>query len=90
MFRIVYMVCLLLLGDNHPVRAQLAQSLRVEIPSDPNEAESFDVTPLAEHGLLMTIRTGSFTDNTPIRFNFQKYDVNLKSLANRLYAGYQV
>ena len=63
-----------------PVRAQLAQSLRIEIPSDPNEAEAFDVTPLAERGVLMTIRTGSFVDNTPIKLNFHKYDVNLKLL----------
>ncbi|SOD77979.1 hypothetical protein [Spirosoma fluviale] len=74
-------ICLFLLAIGvRPVRAQLEQSMRIEIPSDPNEAESFDVTPLAERGVLMTIRTGSFVDNTPVRLHFQKYDTNLKSV----------
>ncbi|GAB3644203.1 hypothetical protein [Spirosoma arcticum] len=64
----------------HPAQAQLAQSLRLEIPSDPNQAEAFDVTPLGERGMLMTIRTGGFYDNTPALFAFKKYDVNLKPL----------
>ena len=63
-----------------PAQAQLAQSLRLEIPSDPNQAEAFDVTPLAERGVLMTIRTGGFFDNTPARFVFKKFDVNLKPI----------
>lgn len=63
-----------------PAQAQLAQSLRLEIPSDPNQAEAFDVTPLAERGLLVTIRTGGFYDNTPALFAFKKYSVNLKLL----------
>ena len=79
MIRILHIVCLLLIASQ-PVRAQLAQSLRIEIPSDPNEAEAFDVTPLGERGLLMTIRTGSFADNTPIKLNFQKYDINLRRI----------
>ena len=80
MLRIVYIVCLFLIGANYPLRAQLAQALRIEIPSNPNEAESFDITPLDERGVLMTIRTGGFYDNTPITFHFKKYDVNLKLL----------
>ncbi|ADB36317.1 hypothetical protein [Spirosoma linguale] len=76
---VLSIICLFLLAISvSPVRAQLEQSMRIEIPSDPNEAESFDVTPLAERGVLMTIRTGSFTDNAPVRLNFQKYDTNLK------------
>lgn len=63
-----------------PARAQLAQSLRIEIPSDPNEAEAFDVTPLAEQGVLMTIRTGSFFDNTPAEFLFQRFNASLKAI----------
>lgn len=63
-----------------PARAQLAHSSRLEIPSNPNEAEVFDVTPLAERGVLVTIRRGSSYDNTPARFAFQKYDVNLNLL----------
>lgn len=61
-----------------PAWAQLAQSKRIEITSNPNEAEVFDVTPLTERGVLLTVRTGSSFDNTPIRYNFQRYDVNLK------------
>lgn len=76
----LYVLCLLFLSLVCPVRAQLAQSVRVEIPSDPNEAEAFDVTPLAEQGVLMTIRTGSFYDHTPARFNFHKFTTNLKPL----------
>lgn len=74
-------VCLLLLMMAvHPTRAQLAQSLRIEIPADPDEAEAFDVTPLGDKGVLMTIRTGGMVDHEPIKLNFQKYDVNLKLL----------
>ncbi|GAB2556333.1 hypothetical protein [Spirosoma aerophilum] len=77
--RLLFIVCLFLLALGvKPVCAQLAQSMRIEIPSDPNEAESFDVTPLGEQGVLMTIRTGSFLDRSPIKLNFQKYDVNFK------------
>ncbi len=81
MLRILYIVCLLFLAIGfRPACAQLAQSLRLEIPSDPNEAEAFDVTPLAERGILMTIRTGSFIDNTPVKLSFKKYDINFKLL----------
>ena len=76
------LICCLLLLSLLPglVRAQLSQSLRLEIPSDPNQHQSFDVKPLAERGVLMTIRTGGFYDNTPARFNFQKFDINLKPI----------
>ncbi|AQG80102.1 hypothetical protein [Spirosoma montaniterrae] len=77
-------LCLVLL--NLPiglVRAQLAQAVRVEVPADPNEAEAFDVLPLAERGLLMTVRTGGIVDNTPTRFHFQRFDKNLKLIWKR-------
>lgn len=78
MLRVSILFCLLLLSAAlRPASGQLAQSLRIEIPSDPNETEAFDVTPLAERGVLVTIRKGSSFDNTPTKFNFQKYDVNL-------------
>ncbi|WP_461068381.1 hypothetical protein [Spirosoma horti] len=81
MLRILYIVSWLFLAIGfRPAWAQLAQSMRLEIPSDPNEAEAFDVTPLDERGLLMTIRTGSFVDNTPVKLSFRRYDVNLKLL----------
>ncbi|MBD2751562.1 hypothetical protein [Spirosoma validum] len=71
---------LLLCVTLRPAWAQLAHSMRLEIPSNPNEAESFEVTPLTERGVLVTIRTGSSYDNTPIRYDFQRYDVNLKQI----------
>lgn len=78
MFCVRVLFCLLLVNVAvRPSWAQLAHSLRLEIPSNPNEAEAFDVTPLAERGVLVTIRTGSSYDNTPARFSFQKYDINL-------------
>ena len=81
MIRLLYSVCLLLsLAFLRPARAQLAQEVRIEIPSNPNEAESFDVTPLNERGVLMTIQRGGFYDNTPATLLFKKYDVNLKQL----------
>ncbi|QJW89094.1 hypothetical protein HNV11_06665 [Spirosoma taeanense] len=81
MLRFLFIVGLLTLSLlARPARAQLAQSMRIEIPSDPNEAESFDVTPLGDRGVLMTIRTGSVYDNTPIRYQFQKFNTNLKPL----------
>ncbi|GAB3993130.1 hypothetical protein GCM10028807_27630 [Spirosoma daeguense] len=80
MLRKLYIIWLLLLISHCSVRAQLAHSLRIEIPSDPDEAESFDVTPLQEQGILVTIRTGGFLDNHSPKFNFQKYDVNLKRI----------
>lgn len=61
-------------------RAQLAQSVRIEIPSDPTEAEAFDVTPLGDRGVLMTIRTGGLLNTSASQFSFQKFDTNLKSL----------
>ncbi|WP_018617696.1 hypothetical protein [Spirosoma luteum] len=81
MIRILHtVVCLLTLLAVQPALAQLAQALRIEIPSDPNASESFDVTPLAERGVLMTVRTGGFYDNTPVTLHFKKYDVDLKLL----------
>ena len=73
---IYFLLMLSLLPDSG--RAQLAHSVRIEVPADPEKAESFDVTPLAEQGLLMTIRSSNFYDKTPTKFVFQKYDVNLK------------
>ena len=78
--RYIGSLLLLSLALHSPACAQLAQSLRLEIPSDPNQAEAFDVTPLDDRGLLMTIRTGGFYDNTPAVFAFKKYDVDLKQI----------
>ena len=79
MLRFLALFCLLFISVTlRPARAQLAQALRLEIPSDQNESETFDVTPLNEQGVLVTIRRGSLYDYTPPTFNFRKYDVNLK------------
>lgn len=66
-----------------PARAQLAQSLRLEIPSNPNEYETFDVTQLAERGVLMTIGSGGFYNNSPSVFRFQRYNTDLKQIWRR-------
>lgn len=78
MLRSFYISLLVLATALCPAYGQLAQSLRLEIPSDPNKVEAFDVTPLAERGVLMTIRSGSFYDNLPVRFSFKKYNTDLK------------
>ncbi|RYC71264.1 hypothetical protein [Spirosoma sordidisoli] len=80
MLRSLFIACVFLCVSLPPAQAQLAQSLRIEIPSDPNEPEAFDVVPLADRGVLMTVRTGGFFDNSPAEFTFQKFDTNLKSL----------
>lgn len=76
-----FLFSLLLLGFLlRPAWAQLTQSVRVEIPSNPNDAEDFDVTPLAERGVLVTGRKGSWYDNTPTTFSFKRYNTNLKPI----------
>ncbi|MBD2700659.1 hypothetical protein IC229_08430 [Spirosoma sp. BT702] len=80
MLRTLYIVWFLVAVASCPTWAQLAHSLRIEIPSDPDEAEAFDVTPLGEQGVLVSIRTGGFMDHTPPKFDFQKYDINLKRI----------
>ncbi len=60
--------------------AQLAHAQRLEIASDPNQSEAFDVTPLAERGVLVSIRTGGFADHWDTRFTFRRYTTALKPL----------
>ncbi|GAA4457806.1 hypothetical protein GCM10023189_29100 [Nibrella saemangeumensis] len=61
-----------------PARAQLAHSVRLELTTNQNIEESFDVTPLADRGVLVTVRRGDFYDTSPARFHFSKYDTDLK------------
>ena len=68
-----------------PAWAQLTQSVRVEIPSNPTDAEDFDVTPLAERGVLITGRKGSWYDNTPTTFNFRRLNTNLKPIWQKVF-----
>ncbi|GAA4403588.1 hypothetical protein GCM10023187_19820 [Nibrella viscosa] len=62
------------------VCAQLAHSVRLELTTNQNIEESFDVTPLARQGVLVTVRRGDYYDTTPARFQFSKYDTDLKPL----------
>ncbi|WP_420150018.1 hypothetical protein [Spirosoma sp.] len=79
MLRVLALFCLLFMGVTlRPARAQLAHSLRLEIPANRDETETFDVTPLSDRGVLVTIRSGSSYDFSPTKFSFRKYDVNLK------------
>jgi len=81
MVRTLYIYCLLFLGIAVlPVQAQLAHSLRLEIPSNSNESETFDVTPLAERGVLMTIGSGGYYNNSPDHFSFRRYNTDLKQI----------
>ncbi len=81
MFRAQAIGYLLLLGLLPGlVRAQLAHTERIEILADANETETFDVTPLAERGLLVTIRAGGYFDHTDTRFTFRRYTTALKPL----------
>ncbi len=68
-----------------PVSAQLNQIQRLELATIPNSDEDFDVLPLAERGLLVTIqRTESYAQQ-PHVFEFQKYSTALKRLWTTIY-----
>ncbi len=75
-FLLVFLLTGLIVG---PVRAQLSQTLRLEMPVSTTESQSFDVTPLADQGVLLTVQEGgTWLDNSPPRFTFRKYDTQLR------------
>lgn len=76
------LLCLLLPMALLPLslQAQLAQTLRLEIPASPTETESFDVLPLTDKAVLVSIQSGGFPDNTPPRYRFLKYDSQLRPI----------
>ncbi len=64
-------------------QAQLTHALRLELPTHPDEAETFDVTPLGERGLLVTTRRVDNSAYTTTKFEFLRYDSALKLNWNR-------
>ncbi|WP_266367697.1 hypothetical protein [Tellurirhabdus rosea] len=61
-----------------PAVAQLEPSVRVELPTDNNDNDTYDVLPLGDQGVLLTIRHGDYYSSAPEKFSFRKYDGNLK------------
>ncbi|WP_229311056.1 hypothetical protein [Larkinella soli] len=70
--------CWLLMAG--PVLAQLEPSVRLEFPVNQNTDESFDVTPLGQRGVLLTVRQGDYYTSEPTKFSFKRYDIDLKPL----------
>lgn len=61
-----------------PARAQLSHTLRLELATHPNDEEAFDVTPLAEQGVLVTNRRDTHVAYSTVAFQFTRYDESLK------------
>ncbi len=61
-----------------PTRAQLTHALRLEFPTHPNDEETYDVTPLANQGVLVTSRRESSSAYSTVNFQFMRYDESLK------------
>ncbi len=64
-------------------QAQLTQALRLELPTHPNEIETYDVLPLGERGLLVTNRRVDNSAYATTLFDFLCYDPALKSVWHR-------
>lgn len=62
-----------------PVRAQLTHALRLELATHPNEDETFDVTPLADRGVLITNRRDNSSAYPTVAFQFTRYDLSFKT-----------
>lgn len=60
--------------------AQLKPSVRLELATNSNLEESFDVTPLGTEGVLVTVRHGDYYSSQPVKFSFQRYDTDLKPI----------
>ncbi|WP_461137668.1 hypothetical protein [Spirosoma pomorum] len=80
-----HVLLLLLLLAGPMALAQLTQSMRLEMPANPNEIESFDVTPLAEQGVLVTTQTGGLFSNAPTQYLYQRLNWNLKLIWYKIY-----
>lgn len=77
--RFLFLVSWLLLA-HRPAKAQMERASRLELATDTGGNESFDVTALAERGVLVTVRKGGFYANDPAEFRFQAYNTDLKEL----------
>ncbi|WP_460674775.1 hypothetical protein [Larkinella ripae] len=63
-----------------PAFAQFEPSVRLELPTNQNADESFDVTTLGERGVLVNVRHGDYYSSAPTKFSFKRYDTDLKLL----------
>ncbi|MBC8152151.1 MAG: hypothetical protein H7Z72_04505 [Bacteroidetes bacterium] len=57
-----------------PAQAQLTHASRLELATHPNDDETFDVTPLAERGVLVTNRRDDNSSYARVDFQFTRYD----------------
>ncbi len=85
MVRLRFLLIFLLAGyQSESVRAQLSQTLRLEIPVNTTAIQAFDVTPLADQGVMVTTQEGgTWLDNAPPHFTFRKYDTQLRPVWQR-------
>lgn len=73
----IIVFCLLSVGS---AKAQLSQVGEIDIPKDTKFEESVSVLPLAEKGMLMTLRKESFFSRNKNQWVFHRYDTNLRLL----------
>ncbi len=73
-----YLLFLLLWITVPKAFGQLEQSLRVELAKDVKDEEEFDVTPLENEGVLVTIKKTDYFSASPFVWKFTKYDTQLK------------
>ena len=76
--RLLSLIIWLLWVAHLPVQAQMEQIGRLELTTDTGGNESFDVTTMAERGVLVTVRRGGFYTNDPAEFHFLAYNTDLK------------
>ncbi|WP_234735166.1 hypothetical protein [Tellurirhabdus bombi] len=67
--------------------AQLEPSVRVELPTSDRSEDTFDVLPLGERGVLVTVRHDDIYSSRSNRVSFLKYDDNLKLI---WHSGYKI
>ena len=60
--------------------AQLEQAKRIELTPDANQDESFDVIPLEDSGMLLTVRRIGYYAASAMQFRFLRYNTDLKEL----------
>lgn len=63
-----------------PALAQFEPSARLELPTNQNAEEFYDVTTLGEQGVLVNVRQGDYYSSAPTKFSFKRYNTDLKLL----------
>lgn len=57
--------------------AQLEQIKRIELKNDANHEESYEIMPLEERGMLLTVRQTGYYTSSSTRFSFKRYTTEL-------------